>query len=269
MDTAPTPKTTIKDHNDYMSRLLAIMQRLRDPEHGCPWDIEQNFQSIAPHTIEEAYEVVDAIERGDMDDLKDELGDLLLQVVFHARMAEEQGLFDFKDIAAHLVDKLIYRHPHVFGDQTARNPADVHVIWEAQKAKKQPNAGPLDGVTRGLPALLRAQKLQKKAAKQGFEWKTSSDAWIKVEEEYGEVREAIAGKDADKVAEELGDLMFCLVNYARMSGFDAEEIMRQTNDKFISNFNKMNDFIKVKNKDMKDCTLAELLEAWGAAKTGK
>lgn len=249
-----------------IERLRAVMARLRDPEHGCPWDIEQTFESIIPHTIEEAYEVADAIERGDMEDFKDELGDLLMQVIFHARMAEEKHLFDFNDIVDNLVEKLIFRHPHVFGDQKAQNSAEVVDIWEAQKAKKRKDSSTLAGVTRGLPALLRAQKLQKKVAKQGFTWKTSCDAWTKVTEEYAEVQSAISEGNQEDIAEELGDLMFCLVNYARLEGLDAEEIMRQSNNKFINNYNAMESFLKVKNKKMKDCDLAEMLDAWKAAK---
>lgn len=249
-----------------IDKLLAVMARLRDPERGCPWDIEQTFESIIPHTIEEAYEVADAIERGDMEDFKDELGDLLMQVVFHARMAEEQDLFDFDDVADNLVEKLVFRHPHVFGDQHAADAAEVIDIWEAQKAKKRSDSSTLAGVTRGLPALLRAQKLQKKAAKQGFTWKTSSDAWNKVAEEYAEVQEAISQGNQQHIAEEIGDLMFCLVNYARLSGLDAEEIMRKSNDKFVNNFNTMESFLKIRNKEVKDCDLAEMLDAWKAAK---
>lgn len=269
MSAPPATKSPEKSHSQGekpIDKLLAVMARLRDPERGCPWDIEQTFASIIPHTIEEAYEVADAIERGDMEDFKDELGDLLMQVVFHARMAEEQNLFDFDDVVDNLVEKLVFRHPHVFGDQSAANAAEVVDIWEAQKAKKRIDSSTLGGVTRGLPALLRAQKLQKKAAKQGFTWLSSSDAWDKVSEEYAEVQEAISQGDQEHIAEELGDLMFCLVNYARLSGGDAEEIMRKTNNKFINNFNAMESFIKVKNKDLKDCSLMEMLDAWKAVK---
>lgn len=252
-----------------IERLITVMRRLRDPDGGCPWDIEQTFQSIAPHTIEEAYEVADAITRGDMAELKDELGDLLLQVVFHAQMAQEEKLFDFNEIVDNLVEKLVYRHPHVFGDQKAQNSADVNVIWEAQKDKKRNDSSVLDGVTRGLPALLRAYKLQNKAAKQGFTWRSSSDAWSKVEEEYAEVRQAISQKNQEDIAEELGDLMFCLVNFARLNGLESEEIMRKTNDKFINNYKSMESFLKVKNKEVKDCDLDELLTAWRESKPKK
>lgn len=260
------PKNNEISGDKPIERLLAVMARLRDPERGCPWDIEQTFESIIPHTIEEAYEVADAIERGDMDDVKDELGDLLMQVVFHARMAEEKKLFDFNDVVENLVEKLVFRHPHVFGDQSAADAAEVVDIWEAQKAKKRRDSGALAGVTRGLPALLRAQKLQKKAAKQGFTWKNPADAWAKVDEEYAELRAAISQGDQAHIAEELGDLMFCLVNYARLTGHDAEEVMRKANEKFILNFNNMEKFVHSKNKELADCGLAELLDAWTAVK---
>jgi MazG family protein len=260
------PKNNEISGDKPIERLLAVMVRLRDPERGCPWDIEQTFESIIPHTIEEAYEVADAIERGDMDDVKDELGDLLMQVVFHARMAEEKKLFDFNDVVENLVEKLVFRHPHVFGDQSAADAAEVVDIWEAQKAKKRRDSGALAGVTRGLPALLRAQKLQKKAAKQGFSWKNPADAWAKVDEEYAELQAAISQGDQAHIAEELGDLLFCLVNYARLTGHDAEEVMRKANEKFILNFNNMEKFVHSKNKELADCGLAELLDAWTAAK---
>lgn len=265
MSSSPAPKP-FENSDKPIDKLLAVMRRLRDPDGGCPWDVEQTFESIKPHTIEEAYEVADAIDRNDMDDLKDELGDLLMQVVFHAQIATEAGLFTFDDVVDNLVEKLVFRHPHVFGDKTAADAAEVVDIWEEQKAKKRKDNSPLGGITLGLPALLRAQKLQKRAAKQGFTWKSSEDAWKKVDEEYAEVQQAIAQNDQNAVAEELGDLMFCLVNYARIEGLDSEEIMRASNDKFILNFNNMNAFLKLKNKEMADCTLEELLAAWRDSK---
>ncbi len=265
MSASPAPKP-FENGDKPIDKLLTVMRRLRDPNDGCPWDVEQTFESIKPHTIEEAYEVADAIDRNDMDDLKDELGDLLMQVVFHTQIAAEASLFTFDDVVDNLVEKLVFRHPHVFGNQSAADAAEVVDIWEAQKAKKRKDTSPLGGVTLGLPALLRAQKLQKRAAKQGFTWKTSKDAWNKVAEEYAEVQAAIANQDKNEIAEELGDLMFCLVNYARLEDLDTEEIMRQSNDKFILNFNNMNDFLQLKNKEIKDCTLDELLSAWRESK---
>lgn len=250
-----------------MEKLLWVMARLRDPNGGCPWDLEQNFKSIAPYTIEEAYEVADAIDRGDMKDLKEELGDLLLQSVYHAQMANEQELFNFDDVAAAVADKMIARHPHVFGDQNAANADDVTAIWDVQKAKeKAPDNDIFASVTRGLPALLRAQKLQKKAAKEGFTWATSNDAWTKVEEEYLEAKNALQSGDKNAIADELGDLMFCLVNVARLEGLDAEEIMRNCNSKFVSNYNIMKDYLKVKNQDISTLNLDQMVAAWKASK---
>jgi MazG family protein len=263
------PKNTvIPDFSTPMDKLLWVMARLRDPSGGCPWDLEQDFKSIAPYTIEEAYEVADAIDRGDMKDLKEELGDLLLQAVYHAQMAKEQSLFSFDDVAASVADKMISRHPHVFGDKNAASADEVVGIWDAQKAKEKPDANGsiFDAVTKGLPALLRAQKLQKKAAKEGFTWTDSRHAWKKVEEEYFEAQEALKSGDKNAIADELGDLLFCLVNVARLEGLDSEEIMRNTNTKFINNFNKMKDYLKVKNKDISALSLDEMLKAWKDAK---
>jgi MazG family protein len=246
-----------------IDRLLAVMSRLRDPVDGCPWDLEQNFKTIAPYTIEEAYEVADAIERDNMKDLKEELGDLLLQVVFHARMAEEQKLFSFEDVAAAIADKLIYRHPHVFGDQSAANADDVLGIWNARKDAEKVNDSAIDGVTIGLPSLLRAQKLQKKAAKARFVWPDPESAWAKLEEELQELKSA---PDRENEAEELGDLMFCIVNYARIKGHDAEEVLTATNRKFERRFKAMESNLKKENLDMDSATLEQMLKAWSAGK---
>lgn len=264
------PNMTVPAFDTPLEKLLWVMARLRDPDTGCPWDVEQDFKSIAPYTIEEAYEVADAIDRGDMNDLKEELGDLLFQSVFHAQMAREQGLFSFDDVVTGVADKMISRHPHVFGDQAAASAADVTAIWEAQKAAEKPS-GASEGdifasVTRGLPALLRAQKLQKKAAKEGFTWPDSAAAWEKVREEYAEAQEALESGDKAAIADELGDLMFCLVNVARLEGLDAEEIMRQCNGKFINNYNDMKDFLKVKNVDISTLSLGDMVDAWKQAK---
>lgn len=247
-----------------IEQLKHVMKRLRDPETGCPWDKEQTFQSIVPYTIEEAYEVVDAIERNDMNDLQDELGDLLLQVIYHAEMASEKGHFTFDDVAQGVADKMIYRHPHVFGDVDAENAGDVDVIWDQQKSAEKDNKGALDGVTRGLPALLRAQKLQKKAAKTGFEWPDTGEAFDKVEEEIAEFKEA---KAEDHKEEELGDLLFCIVNYARMNGFNSEEALRKANDKFIERFQGMEATCAQDSKKLSDLSLPEMLECWSQQKT--
>jgi ATP diphosphatase len=217
-----------------LDRLLGIMARLRDPENGCEWDREQTFTTIAPYTIEEAYEVADACERGDLSDLKDELGDLLLQVVFHSRMAEEIGAFAFEDVAAAIADKMERRHPHIFGDAAA-SPG-----WEALKAAERdakPDGSALAGVATGLPALLRAEKLGKRAARTGFDWPDASGARAKIDEELAEVEAAAP----EHVAEEIGDLLFAVVNLARHRGVDPEAALRAGNAKFERRFRAMED----------------------------
>ncbi len=245
-----------------MERLLWVMAALRNPDGGCPWDLEQDFKSIVPYTIEEAYEVADAIDRDDMNDLKEELGDLLLQSVYHAQMASEKGLFDFDDVALAVADKMIARHPHVFGDQAAADADAVMDIWEAQKSKEkgaQTSKSALDGVTVGLPALLRASKLQKKAAKTGFEWTDLESCFAKFEEELDELKDA---KTPEEIEDELGDVLFCLVNYARMQGINPEEALRKTNQKFIRRFQGMEDMAAKQNKKLADLGLDELLDLW-------
>lgn len=217
-----------------MDRLLTIMRRLRDPNTGCEWDVAQSFDSIAPYTIEEAYEVADAIARGDMAELKDELGDLLLQVVFHAQLAEDHGHFAFSDVVAAISDKMERRHPHIFGDQTEGG----HHLWEQIKAKeRQAKAagGTLDGVALGLPALMRAEKLQKRAARVGFDWPDADGSRAKVDEEIQEIAEA----PPEMLAEEFGDLLFSVVNWARHCGVDAEAALRYANGKFERRFRAM------------------------------
>lgn len=248
------------------------MTQLRDPDDGCPWDIEQTFETIAPHTLEEAYEVVDAIERNDMHDLKDELGDLLLQVVFHAQMASEARLFSFDDVVEHLSNKLIFRHPHVFNKdaQKADGPANVLDIWEQQKQleNKEKEQG-LEGITKGLPSLLRAQKIQKKAAKSGFEWKNVNDIISKVEEELSELRHEITQNNVEKAEEELGDLLFVLANLGRYLKIDAEESARKANNKFIKRYNGMVEDSKLKNKEFRNLTLNEMMNLWQDQKLKK
>lgn len=216
-------------------RLAAVMRRLRDPDGGCPWDLEQSFATIAPYTIEEAYEVADAIERGDMAELREELGDLLLQVVYHAQMAAEVGAFTLADVAAGIADKMIRRHPHVFGDVSVASAAAQTVAWEKLKAAEKPRDGALDGVALGLPALMRAQKLQKRAARTGFDWPDADGPRAKIVEELQEVAEA----NEDERAGEIGDLLFAVVNYARHLGVDAEEALRGANGKFERRFAAM------------------------------
>jgi len=214
--------------------LQRIMARLRDPERGCPWDVEQDFASIAPYTIEEAYEVADAIQRDDMAALKDELGDLLLQVVFHSRMAQEAGAFDLDDVIGAICDKMIRRHPHVFGDGEASPGWDA--IKAAERAEKDEDSSALAGVALALPALLRAEKLQKRATRVGFDWDNISDVKNKLLEEIEELSEAVA---PDHVAEEVGDLLFAAVNLARHRGVDSEVALRAANLKFERRFRAM------------------------------
>ncbi len=216
-------------------RLAEVMRRLRDPNGGCPWDLEQDFATIAPYTIEEAYEVADAIARGDMGELREELGDLLLQVVYHAQMAAETGAFTLADVAAGIADKMVRRHPHVFGDVDVASAAAQTVAWETLKAAEKPRAGARDGVALGLPALMRAQKLQKRAARTGFDWPDADGPRAKLVEELQEVAEA----SDDERADEVGDLLFAVVNYARHLGVDAEEALRRANGKFERRFAAM------------------------------
>jgi MazG family protein len=232
------------EDNRPIERLLAIMAQLRDREHGCPWDIEQNFATIAPYTIEEAYEVADAIERNDMEALKDELGDLLLQVVFHARMAEEAGLFAFDDVATAIADKMVRRHPHVFGDADIASVAAQNEAWEAHKAAERQarggSASVLDGVALAYPALLRAAKVSKRAARIGFDWPDAEEVIDKIEEEIAELEFALddeAGKEV--LEEEVGDLLFAAANLARKLEIEPETALRRATAKFERRFRRV------------------------------
>jgi MazG family protein len=220
--------------------VLDVMARLRDPQRGCPWDIEQNFATIAPYTIEEAYEVADAIERADLPALKEELGDLLFQVAFHARMAEEQGAFDFADVAQALADKMIERHPHVFGSESDDRTAEQQTVaWETLKAEKRAAKGApslLDDVAMALPALMRAEKLTKRAARINFDWPSSTEVLEKLDEELAELKAAEASGDQDHIAEEMGDILFVMANLARKLKVDPEEALRRANAKFTRRF---------------------------------
>jgi ATP diphosphatase len=254
-----------------IDRLLAIMAALRTPKTGCPWDLEQNFATIAPYTIEEAYEVADAIERGDLADLEEELGDLLLQVVFHARMAQEQSAFDFGDVVETLCEKLIRRHPHVFGDEQSRTPEAVKGLWERIKAQekaargKPEQAGALAGVPVAFPALTRALKLQAKASKVGFDWNDPHAVLRKIREEADEI-EAALNDDPNSAAAEVGDLLFAAVNLARHLDADPEAVLRQTNQKFERRFASIEAALAAKGKTPTDATLAEMDALWDAAK---
>ncbi|MDO9488772.1 MAG: nucleoside triphosphate pyrophosphohydrolase [Sphingomonadaceae bacterium] len=229
------PATSSEPPGTAFERLAEVMRRLRDPIGGCPWDLEQDFATIAPYTIEEAYEVADAIARGDMAELREELGDLLLQVVYHSQMAAEAGTFTLADVAAGIADKMIRRHPHVFGDVEVASAAAQTDAWERLKAAEKPRDGALDGVALGLPALMRAQKLQKRAARTGFDWPDADGPRAKIAEELQEVAEA----GDDERAGEVGDLLFAVVNYARHLGVDAEEALRTANAKFERRFSAM------------------------------
>jgi ATP diphosphatase len=267
------------EDDDPVQRLLAIMARLRDPSDGCPWDLRQTYASIVPYTIEEAYEVADAIERNDMSELRDELGDLLFQVVFYARIAEEEGHFGFAEVAAGICDKMVRRHPHVFGDARHADDDSLRAAWDAAKADERRqrsagDAGPaaarpgaLDGVARALPALMRAEKLQRRAARVGFDWPDAQGAFAKTREEVGEVEAAWAAGDSANLQEELGDLLFALVNVVRLSGFDAEATLAAANTKFERRFRKMEARLAAAGRaDLAGLTLEELDAAWDAVK---
>lgn len=253
-----------------IEQLLEIMRRLRDPEGGCPWDIEQDFATISPYTIEEAYEVDDAIARGDMEDLKSELGDLLFQSVFQAQIAADKGLFNFHDVAQTIASKMISRHPHVFGDESnQKSPEQQTRDWEVEKAKERARRGEhrvLDGVAMGLPALMRAQKLQKRAARVGFDWPDASHVLDKIREEAAELEEARDTLSQEEVFEEFGDLLFVVVNLGRHLGVDAEEALRACNSKFTRRFNAVEDDLKAMGKSPSESDLAEMDALWDAAK---
>lgn len=252
----------MSDEKD-LSALIEVMARLRDPDGGCPWDLAQDFSSIAPHTIEEAYEVADAIARGDMKALREELGDLLLQSVYHVQMASEKGLFDIGDVIRDITAKMISRHPHVFGDQKAASAADVNVIWENRKdQEKQHEGGALSGVALALPALMRAQKLQKKAARTGFEWKDAAPILEKLREEITELQDAIARGDTENVHEEIGDVLFVIANFARIYGVDAEDALRSCNQKFEKRFAGMERVLRSQGRSMNDLTLGQMIDLW-------
>ena len=256
-----------------IDRLLAIMAALRTPGSGCPWDLEQTFETIAPYTLEEAYEVADAIQRGDLGELKDELGDLLLQIVFHARMAEERGAFDFGDVVAAITGKLIRRHPHVFGDARDLSPEAVAAQWDAIKreekaARTEVGApdGALDGVHVALPALTRSDKLTRKAAAVGFDWTDSAQVAAKVCEELDEVAEAAAQGSRAAVEDEIGDLLFAAANLARHHAIDPEGALRHANAKFERRFRAVEQMLAERGATLADSTLDEIERLWDEAK---
>jgi len=257
------------------------MARLRDPERGCEWDVAQDFRTIAPYTIEEAYEVADAIEREDLDDLRDELGDLLLQVVFHARMAEEVDAFDFDDVARAIVAKMIRRHPHVFGDAVFESDAARRLAWETAKARERAAkagrrgdddarvASALDGVARNLPALVRADKIQRRAAGVGFDWPDIGPVRAKVDEELDEVAEAASAGDADALEEELGDFLFSAVNLTRHHGIDPERALSRATAKFARRFRRVESLASADDAALDTMDLAALDALWERAKRGE
>ena len=256
-----------------IDRLIQIMERLRDPDGGCPWDVAQTFATIAPYTIEEAYEVADAIERGDLDDLKGELGDLLFQVVFHARMAEEAGLFAFDDVANVMADKLERRHPHVFGDEAAKPDAvSQKARWEDIKAGERvarAQHGVLDDVPVGLPALARAAKLTKRAGRVGFDWPSTDEVFDKLHEEVAELRAEIAAGDLDKAREEMGDLLFVVANLARKLEVEPEDALRGANAKFIRRFAFIEAELAKDGRTPDHSDLTEMDALWNAAKAAE
>jgi MazG family protein len=274
-----------------MEELLSVMKQLRDPVNGCAWDVKQNFQTIAAYTLEEAYEVVDAIERGDLNDLKDELGDLLLQVVFHAQMASEQAAFDFNDVASAIVEKMIRRHPHVFADVSYGSEAELKAAWDSHKATERQAkadklaqadglaqtddsrrtspasaASAMDAIARTLPALVRASKIQTRAARVGFDWPTIEPVWAKLDEEVAEVKEAMQTGNEAAVQEEMGDLLFTVVNLARHAEVDAEAALRQACHKFDQRFRLVEQFAEESAQTLADLDLDSLDSLWERSK---
>ena len=276
------------NNNSTIDRLIEIMAALRTPGTGCPWDLEQDFSSIAPYTLEEAYEVLDAIERGNMDDLKDELGDLLFQVIYHARMAEEADAFKFDDVVSCICEKMVRRHPHVFGDKNIDSAGDVNILWDEIKAQEKllkaatkstrdaggpgaaksdtPSVSILDDVPRALPALIRGLKLQKRAAKIGFDWPSLGPVFDKLEEEMGELSEAVSIASHDDIKEELGDVLFSLTNLARHLEIDPEDAMRAANHKFTTRFRHMESASMAAKTSLKEMSLDQMETLWQAAK---
>jgi ATP diphosphatase len=256
-------------------RLIDLMARLRDPERGCPWDLEQTFGSLVPFTLEEAYEVAEAVEHGDFEEIKNELGDLLFQVVFYARLAAEAGQFEFRDVVDSIVEKMVRRHPHVFGEETIGTAAEQSLAWERHKARERRGKADatgraislLAGVSRSLPALTRSVKLQKRAARVGFDWPSPEAVAAKVEEELREIRTALAaGAPPEVLSEELGDLLFSCVNLARHLQVEPESALRAANRKFERRFRRMEQMLSALGRRAEDATLEELDALWDRAK---
>ena len=255
-----------------LRRLLDIMVALRDPQSGCPWDRQQDFASIAPYTIEEAYEVAEAIARRDTTALQDELGDLLFQVVYHARMAEEAGQFAFADIARTISDKMVRRHPHVFGEPTVRSAAEQSVAWEAHKSAERAaraETGAIAGVPTALPALTRAAKLTARAARVGFDWPNATAVLAKLDEEVAELRAELPDADPERLADEVGDLLFVLANLARKLDLDPEACLRRANLKFYNRFSVMESVVASEGKTLPEASLEEMEHVWQNIKHNK
>lgn len=259
-----------------LEKLIWVMDQLRDPEQGCPWDLKQNFKSIVPYTLEEAYEVADAIESGDMAEVKAELGDLLFQVIFYARLGKEQQLFEFDDIAAGIVEKLIRRHPHVFADEDFTEE-QVKANWEAEKAKERAekknhdNTSILDNIPKNLPALSRAAKIQKRCANVGFDWPDLTGVFAKIDEEIDEVKAELQKPEIndEAVAEEVGDLLFATVNLARKLKKDPEQLLRNANLKFEKRFHKVEQYFAAQNKRLEDADIKAMDDVWNWVKQQK
>jgi len=262
---------------DAINQLLDIMARMR-AEGGCPWDREQTLESLKQYLVEECYEVIDAVDSGQVARHKDELGDLLLQVVFQAQIRKEQGEFTFEDVVRHVCEKLIRRHPHVFGDQAVSGSAEVLKNWEAIKAREKQSAGseqPLEprsiveGIPRHLPALHKAYHIQRRVARVGFDWNQVHDVVAKVEEELVEIKQALATGDASQIQAEIGDLLFAVVNLSRFQGFNAEDVLNRTVDKFARRFKAIEQRLHKKGREMSQCSLAELNAMWNAVKAAE
>jgi ATP diphosphatase len=256
-----------------MQRLLEIMGQLRDQDKGCPWDLRQTYSTIVPYTLEEAYEVADTIQRGEMGELRDELGDLLFQIVFYSQMAKEEGHFDFNQVASAICDKLIRRHPHVFSDAKYHSDEQLRHDWELRKAEERAQLKPsgqtshMDGVARALPALIRAEKLQKRASRIGFDWPDAQGAMQKVNEELDEVRQEMSKVDQNCLQDELGDLLFSIVNVVRLLGLDAEQTLSRANEKFERRFRAMERALYEEgNTDIQGLSLKVMDNAWERVK---
>ncbi len=254
-------------------RLLHIMAQLRDPETGCDWDLKQDFKSLAPYTLEEAYEVVDAIERADFDDLRGELGDLLLQIVFHAQLAKEKNLFDFEQVAKAISDKLVRRHPHVFADVQFKTDAERQQAWEQAKTEERKqkitdtaDESVLNGIAKTLPALTHCEKIQDRAAHHGFDWPDAPPVFDKVLEELDEVKEAWISKNQPHIEEEIGDLLLVVVNLARHLNVNPEIALKRATDKFSKRFRFIEQSLANNGRQLQDCELAELDDLWNEAK---